>query len=290
MELRHLRYFEAVAREKNFHRAADSLNVSQPPLSVTIKQLEHEIGADLFIREKKRIKLTPAGHTFLRHTRPILKNVKIAVEEARLADQGKIGTINIAFVGSSMMGYLQAAVRQYKELYPRVVLKFHQSVNEDIIRGIKSEEYDIGVVRCPISLPSSIEMFKEEKENFCAVLPCNHPLAEKNRKTIKLEEIADDKFVYFPREYAPELYDRVMSLYYEKGLKPKFHQEAIEGDTIIGLVASGVGVSITFECMRAINVPGVVYVGLSDVEVKSSVATIAAKSDDPLIKNFIDVI
>lgn len=290
MELRHIRSFVAVAEELNFHRAAKKLHVSQPPLTRTIQQLEEEIGAKLLLRpkERKHIELTEAGRVFLGRARTILGDTNQAIEEARLADRGIIGTLKLSFISSAIFGYLQEAIRKFDMLYPHVAVHMEQATYQEIIDDLEEDRIDVGIIRTPFALPKKITVCKEQFESYCVALPINHLLAGK--KSVELEDIVEDPLIVFPRNAAPFHYDQIVSLYHERGLVPNFGQEAIEQSTIAALVASNMGVALVPESVRALKFPGVTHVTLKGPNFTTSLATISAHPEKTIIKNFLDVI
>lgn len=284
MELRHLKYFVAVAEEMNVHRAAARLNISQPPLSLTIKQLEEEIGAALFTREGRGIQITRAGEIFLVEARKILADTVQARQKARDSHDGVVGTLKIGFVSSSISGILQSSVSAYKKEYPDVVLDIVQSTNTNIPAQLMKRDIDIGILRLPESAPDTLEMKTVWKESWFAALPDKHILSKKSE--IRIEDLADQRIIFYPRSNTPIGYDDVMSLFTDKGIHPHIYQEATEQMTIAGLVASGMGIGIVPECMANIKIPGVRHRPIAHTKNRTGFAFVFRKENDLLVKNF----
>ena len=285
MELRHLRYFVAVAEEMNFHRAAERLFISKPPLSLQIKQLEEEIGTKLFIREKKRIQLTNAGDLFLQRARDILRRADNAVLEAKGMAGGVTGKLTIDYVSSAIMGYLQNAVKKYRAQYPDVHIDLKQSYNAKILDDLLHERIDLGINRLPMDIPPTVQMHGLIEEPYCFALPENHPLAHKDKLCIS--NLKDDGLIIFPRYVAPAHYDAIINLYTVRGITPKIAIEVIDQDTIAALVASGLGIAIVPACMRTVSVPGVIHVDAKNMQRKSRMATLSTLNPSVQAQNFI---
>ncbi len=285
MELRHLRYFVAVAEEMNIHRAAKRLNISQPPLSLSIQQLEKEIGAALFTREGRGIQITRAGEAYLVRARKILFDAKEAADEARQTELGLIGTLSIGFVSSSISGILQNTVAAHKKKYPNVALNMKQSVNSRMHRQIQSGDIDLGIVRLPEDIPSHIAIEEIKRESWLVALPKGHRLIAK--AAISIKDLDGEPLIFYPRHNSPAGYVDVMELFKANGIEPYIVQEAMEQMTIAGLVASGMGVGIVPECMAQIKIPNVVHRPLKNTKNRTGFAFIHRGEDDVLVKNFI---
>lgn len=288
MELRHLRYFLAVAEEMNVHRAARRLNISQPPLSLTIRQLEEEIGVTLFERKGRGLHITRAGEIFLKRVRAILNSAEEAVIEAVQVGQGIAGTLRIGFVSSTVTGILQKSVSVQKRRYPQVNIEMTQSTNKGIPEQIAADEIDIGLLRLPEVLPSFICMKEVSKESWFVALPKGHLL--KDKKKIRIHDLARERLIFYPRENSPAGYDDVMNLFKEKNVTPNIVQEATEQMTIAGLVASDMGVGIVPECMAQIQIPNVTHRPLEGTKNRTGFAFVYKKDADPLVQNFLDLL
>jgi DNA-binding transcriptional LysR family regulator len=285
MELRHLRYFTAVAEEMNFHRAADILNISQPPLSLTIKQLEEEIGTQLFKRIGRTIRLTRAGKAFLEYARSALQDAETAKENAFLLGTGKKGILKIGFISSAVTGILQNIVLQSRRKNPDIKLDISQSINGRLGNQVLSGEYDIALMRYPEYLPDNIAIRHLTKENWCAAVRPDHPLAGLRAATIK--KLAEEEIIFYPRYNNPGGYDDVMTLFSVKNLTPNIVQEAPEQMTIAGLVASGLGVGIVPACMANIKLKGLEHVPIEGTKDRTGFMIIHRNDNDLLIDEFI---
>ncbi|MCJ1883561.1 LysR family transcriptional regulator [Pseudomonas sp. LA21] len=291
MELRHLRYFIAVAEELHFGRAAEQLGISQPPLSQQIQALEEEIGARLLERTNRRVALTAAGQLFLTEARLVLQQVDRAVLLARRAHQGEIGELKIGFTASApFTSTLPRSILAFRQAYPDVHLELQELSSGQAVEALLEERVEVGLIR-PIALPDSLEAVELFSEPLVAVLRADHPLAESNPDGLEIAALADEPFVFFPRSYGTGLYNQLIALSRQAGFSPRIAQEAGEAMTIIGLVAAGLGVSMLPASFRRTRVDGVVYRTLLDPGATSSVWLVRRRDEhSPLAQSFIDLL
>ena len=198
MELRHLRYFVAVAEELNFRRAAERLHIGQPPLSIQIRALEEEVGARLLERSKRRVSLTEAGSRFLRRAREILAAAGEAVDEARQAARGELGSLRVGFTSSlPYTSILPDLLVAYRRRYPAVELQLKEMFTTDQLVAIAAGRLDVGLVRyVGGALPSGVSVRELGADPLCLVVNAAHPLA--NRESVRFAELADEGFITFP--------------------------------------------------------------------------------------------
>jgi len=258
-DLRRLRYFVAVAEELHFGRAARRLNVSQPPLSVQIRTLEREIGTPLLIRTQRRVELTEAGRVLLEEARRLLDQAEAAVVHARRAAEGAVGRLAIGFVSTVDYSILPPLVRRFRQKHPGIALKLLELTGDRQRALLQSGELDLGLSILP-SPASSLTMRPVFREPLIAAVPANHLLA--GRRRIALRSLAAEAFIQFPRELAPGLYDLAIAACQRAGFTPHLAQEAIQMQTILGLVAAGLGVALVPHCMSKLQRPDVRYLTL----------------------------
>lgn len=264
MELRHLRYFIAVAEELHFGRAARQLGISQPPLSQQIQALEQELGARLFERTNRRVELSEAGRLFLEEARLVLAQVDRAADVARRAQLGELGEMKIGFTSSAPFNSsLPKAIYAFRQAYPAVHLNLQEMSSKSVADALLDETIEIGLMR-PLALPDSLSVVELLREPLVAVLSVAHPLAQAEQMGIELKELATEPFVFFPRSYGSGLYAQFLSLARQAGFNPHIAQEAGEAMTIIGLVAAGLGVSVLPASFQWMRIEGVVYRPLLD--------------------------
>lgn len=288
MELRHLRYFVAVAEELSFTRAAERLHIGQPPLSQQIQALEHEIGARLFERNKRRVLLTEAGRLFLADARRVLALSDQAKETARRAHLGEAGELRVGFTFSTPFTPLFAkVVRRYRQRYPDVLLTFHEVATQPQLARIEARELDVGFVRpASMPLPRSVALTMLRRDPLRLVLPTGSPLARK--QTIAVKDLAGQAFVVFPKDAGTGIYHQIFDLCRAAGFTPDIAMEAGEPSTIIGLVAAGCGISLLPGSFEGIHMDGVVYRPLADPEATTAMLLARhAEGGGPLVDAFV---
>ena len=291
MELRHLRYFIAVAEELHFGRAAERLGISQPPLSQQIQALEEEIGARLFERTNRRVELTDAGRLFLDESRQVLAQVDKAVLLARRAHLGELGELKIGFTSSApFTSTIPSSIHAFRKAYPDVHLDLQEMSSRQVLKALLEDSLQVGVIR-PLALPDAVHWVELFREPLVAVLRADHPLAAGSEDGLAIAALAEEPFVFFPRSYGTGLYDQVIALTRQAGFSPRIAQEASEAMTIIGLVSAGLGVSILPASFRRTRVDGVVYRTLSDPEATTAVWLVRRQNEgSPLALSFIDLV
>ena len=241
MELRHLRYFIAVAEELHFGRAAQVLGISQPPLSQQIQALEQEVGARLFERTNRRVELSEAGRLFLEEARLVLAQVDKAADVARRAQLGELGELKIGFTSSAPFNStIPQAIFSFRQRFPAVHLNLREMSSTQVADALLDDSIEVGIMR-PLGLPDSLSVVELMREPLVAVLSSKHPLVAGSEEGLFLSALAHEPFVFFPRSYGSGLYAQLLSLARDAGFNPHFAQEAGEAMTIIGLVAAGLG-------------------------------------------------
>ncbi|QNI37132.1 LysR substrate-binding domain-containing protein [Edaphobacter albus] len=277
IELRHLRYFVAVAEELHFGRAAERLHLAQPPLSQQIRKLEEILGYPLFLRTSRAVKLTAAGEVFLERARRTLRNVQEDMEEARSIGRGDEGFLRVGFIGSGMLTPLPAMLGHYRRLYPRVQLQLSENYTAGIGQSLNRGTLDAGFLRDG----GSIEGLRLEalfSEPFVAVLPSSHRLAD--HKLISAADLRDEPFVFFSPTAGALAYEKPISLCEEHGFRPRVVQEAPQWLTILRLVGAGLGVTIAPECVKQIAGENVVCLNLRGAKVMSDIELAYRKHED----------
>ena len=284
IELRHLRYFVAVAEELHFGRASRRLNIAQPPLSHQIKQLEINLGHPLFIRTSRSVSLTSAGEAFLEKARRTLLNVDRDLDEVRSIGRGEVGSLHIGFIGSGMLTTLPAIFRAYREAYPRVILHLHESFTSKVIQGLETGELDIGILRDgdPVEGLHFVSIFSEP---FVAVLPAGHPRAA--QKSISPAALRENPFVHYPRSAGARAFEKPLTICEDHGFRPRIVQEASHWLTILRLVGAGFGVSIAPACVQRLVSSDIVCVPLKGTRTLSHVELAWHHGESrPLVERF----
>ncbi|WP_455823776.1 LysR substrate-binding domain-containing protein [Pseudomonas graminis] len=291
MELRHLRYFIAVAEELHFGRAAQVLGISQPPLSQQIQALEQEVGARLFERTNRRVELSEAGRLFLQEARLVLAQVDKAADVARRAQLGELGELKIGFTSSAPFNSsIPQAIFAFRQAFPAVHLNLQEMSSTEVAESLVDESIQVGLMR-PLPLPDSLSVIELMREPLVAVLNAGHPLVQGSERGLHLKQLADEPFVFFPRTYGSGLYAQLLNLARDAGFSPHFAQEAGEAMTIIGLVAAGLGVSVLPASYQRIRIDGVVYRTLLDREAVTAVWLVQRKgAQSPRAKAFVELL
>ena len=264
MELRHLRYFVAVAEELSFTRAAERLHIGQPPLSQQIQALEAEVGARLLDRSKRWVRLTEPGKLFLADARRVLALSEQAVDTARRAQRGEAGELRIGFTYSTPFTPLFATViNRYRQRYPGVALTLHEMATLRQIDAIAAREMDLGFVRPPeVALPAGVRLTTLRKDPLLLVLPAAHALAQ--RRKVAVRDLQGVPLVMYPQDAGTGIHPQIYRLCRAAGFEPQVAMEAGEASTIIGLVAAGCGISVLPSPFDSIRMEGVCYRPLAD--------------------------
>ncbi|WP_313651597.1 LysR family transcriptional regulator [Pantoea sp.] len=262
IELRHLRYFVAVAEELHFGRAAQRLNISQPPLSQQIIQLEAETGAKLFHRTNRSVQLTAAGAQLLSDARAILSQVEQAAERAARLHRGEEGELRIGFTSSApFTAVVSDALYRFRQSWPQVHIQMQEINTRQQLAPLLDGRLDLGVMR-NTSLPAGLHHQLLLSEPLFAVVHKAHPLADAAR--IPVSALASEPFVFFDPQGGTALYSDILALLHRYQIKPYITQEVGEAMTILGLVATGLGVSILPASFRRARLSDLVWLPLTE--------------------------
>ncbi|MEG4031137.1 MULTISPECIES: LysR family transcriptional regulator [unclassified Microcoleus] len=286
MELRHLRYFIAVAEELNFTRAAEKLHIAQPPLSQQIQHLEAELGFQLFQRTKRTVHLTAAGQVFFEEAGKILQQVDRAIQLGRQTSRGELGQLTIGFVSSAAHNVVPAILQAFRTRCPAVKLELHELGTNEQLQRLRFGQIDIGFVRPPVE-EDGINSEIVFREPLIVALPETHPAAD--RTNVELRELSTEQFILFPRSQAPGLYDAIVSLCQQAGFSPIAAQEAIQMQTIVSLVAAEMGVAIVPASMQNFQRSGVVYKSLPESTCIVAIALIWRSDPTAAVQRFLEV-
>jgi DNA-binding transcriptional LysR family regulator len=262
-ELWQLRYFVAVAERLHFGRAAEALNISQPPLSRAIRALEARLGVALFARTRRRVELTAEGARFLEESRRLSAQLERAVLELRSMASGEQGRLRIGFVSLAVYGVLPGLLKAYKTARPGVTLALREMLSPDQAVALAAGELDFGLLLPPVSGAAQLEHIVVQRERFVVALPSRHPLTRAPGK-LAISELAGEPLVMVPREIAPGLYDIVTGLAARAGISLNVAQEAIQMQTVVSLVSSGLGAAIVPGSVANLGRRGVVYREVAD--------------------------
>jgi DNA-binding transcriptional LysR family regulator len=288
MDLRQLRYFVAVAEERHFGRAAQRLHMSQPPLSMQIKALERELGIGLLERTSRRVALTDAGRAFLERAKIILGAVEEAREVARGAEQGLQGRLEVGFISSASLSLLPPSIRLFRERFGGVELELKELTSAQQIDALYEGGIRVGLVRLPLRAPG-IRFEPVLEERLVVALPSGHALEDLDR--VSLETIVDLPLIFFTRQLIPGFHAQIVELFQRVGAFPKVAQHAVHLQTIVGLVASGVGIAILPSSAQRASREGVVYRALDVPDATSWMGLAWFEGDESkLVRNVIGTV
>jgi DNA-binding transcriptional LysR family regulator len=268
LEFRHLRYFLALAEELHFGRAAQRLAISQPPLSVAIQQLEASVGARLFDRDSKGVRLTPAGQAFQPSAQALLDRAEDACALAREVQAGEVGRLRLGFVGSTLYNGLSAWMQAFQASHPKVEVVVVELNSQDQIDALLAGELDLGLVHTD-RLPPALASTPLYSEPFLACLPINHSLAALDE--IPLAALSDQPFILFSRKGSPDYHARIVEICRRHGFYPRLQHEGRHWLSVVSLVAQGLGVSIVPAAFQRAGMQGAAFRPLADAIEPSAV-------------------
>ncbi|MEM6255984.1 MAG: LysR family transcriptional regulator [Cyanobacteria bacterium P01_D01_bin.156] len=303
IELRHLRYFVAVAQKLHFGRAAEQLGITQPVLSDQIRRLETLLGVQLLHRTKRVVQLTEPGRIFLTDALRVLAQTETAITTVRRAADGKLGQLTIGYTGPALYTVLPEILRLFRDRYPEVELSLKECCTPEQENALLNNELQVGFLHPPIDSP--LQQQEVLCEPMVVALPQNHPLA--GCSTLSIKQLAQEPFILFPQTVGPHLYSQIMMLCAQAGFSPRVVQEVTPQPTMIGLVAAGIGIAFVSESLQSISRPGVVYRPLLEATPvlklavvwkaapQQKINTVPAKNHTPtvlssLLNNFLQVV
>lgn len=268
MEFRHLRYFLAVAEELHFGRAARRLAISQPPLSLNIRQLEESVGARLFHRNSKEVRLTAAGHAFVHAARALLEQAAEASRHAREVDRGFEGRIRLGLVSSMIYRGLPRLLRDFQARHPRIQVVLREMNSHDQVVELAHGQLDAGFVHTQ-RVPQELSRLLFATEPFLCCLPQGHALAKSRR--LDLARLQGEAFVMFSRSASPDYYERVLAICSAAGFYPDVRHEVRHWLSVVSLVAKGLGVALVPAALKGSAIPGAVFVPTQPSSARSEV-------------------
>jgi DNA-binding transcriptional LysR family regulator len=277
MDLRHLRYFVTVARERNFTRSAELLHVTQPPLSRQIQQLEDDLGAKLFERESRPVTLTPAGRLLYEHAVQVLDRVEEMRAMMKRFVKAEHQSFVIGFVASTLYGSLPEVIRHFRTAAPEVDVRLVEMTTLEQIAALKEGRIDVGFGRLRFDDPAITRTIVRD-EALVAALPVDHRLAARHTQ-VSLGELVSERLILYPRSPRPSYADQVLSVFRDHGLTPQVTHEVRELQTAVGLVASDAGVCIVPESVQRLRRDDVVYMPLTEQDARSPIIISHRASD-----------
>lgn len=272
MELRHLRYFVAVAEAGNFTRAAEHLGISQPPLSQQIQRLEHELGSPLFHRLTRSVELTPAGKVLYEDAIKILKMSDTAFEKACSVGRGLSGLLRIGFASSTALNpQVFTLLHNFRDRYPMMTLQPGELHMSALINELVKGAIDLAFIRLPCDRSREVEYRVIDNEEMVVALPINHPLAALPQLS-SLSVLKDEPLIIFPREISPGLYDSVLTACEQAGFTPPALASSPQTTSAISMVATGFGYSIVPASLSKIDQANVRYLSIEGTPLTAQVA------------------
>lgn len=288
IELRHFRYFLAVAEDLHFRKAAERLFISQPGLSRQIKQMEDDIGIQLFIRHNRKVQLTPAGLYLKAELTRNLKNLDNILDYAKLLQDGKDGKLEFGYVGSAMQDIIPNLLIQFKKKYPNVQFGLKEMDNQKQIDSLLSHDIDIGFVRLD-RVPRGLAIKPILKESFCLVLPKEHPVNAGNFKG--LQQLKNESFILFDPSYSPSYYEKVMQIFDESGFSPIISHNTIHAASIYKLVENNFGLSIVPKSLQKGYNMDVKFIELHKIPQRTTLSVVWDKNNrNPIVASLLEKI
>jgi DNA-binding transcriptional LysR family regulator len=287
MELRHIRYFLAVAEERHFTRAAAKVGIGQPPLSQQIKDLEREVGAALFHRLAHGAELTEAGKAFLAGVKEMPSIAEKATMAARRAARGETGSLRVGFTPSTAFNVVApSTIRAFRRAYPEIHLTLEEANTTRLVIGLQDGTFDAVFLRPGTPGAEELQLRQLAEEPMVVALPRGHPAAALKR--VDLAILKDDPFLLFPREIAPTVYDTIVEACRKAGFEPTISQLAPHFSTIINLVAAELGVSIVPASMMQLRVTGIAYRQIAGQSPMTQLALAYRRGEtSPIVRNLI---
>lgn len=262
MNLRQLTQFVTLAETGNFHRAAAKLHMAQPPLSVSIRKLEEELGAALFDRTSAGVRLTPAGQSMRAHADRALFHAQQCQLAVQAATRGEAGLLRLGFVGTATYSLLPRLITGFRKRYPHIDLELAEHTTADALDGLVARELDAAIVRYPVVDPRAFRVMPLDADEFVLAVSSRSPLAR--RKTLALSEAAHEPFIMYSPRRVPGLFSIASLRCQQSGFSPRIAQEAAQVQTILSLVQSGLGVALVASVSRQYLPTGVKLLTLSD--------------------------
>jgi DNA-binding transcriptional LysR family regulator len=284
MDLRQLRYFAVVADTLNFHRAAERLNISQPPLTVAIRKLEEELGARLFDRESRGVRLTEAGRAALPVVHATLKQAESVREAVKRGRDGTTGILSVGFVGSATTAVLPRIIPTFRKSYPGVDLRLNEMTSVSIADALTEGRIDVGLVRLPLMDASDLDIGVIERDRLVVALSAAHPMAW--RSTLALADLAEEQhIVHGPVSVLRSI---VLLACRSAGFSPVIVQEATQVQTILSLVQSGLGIALVPSATKSVAPNDVHLIPLVE-RLNVELALVTRRNADVLARNFVSV-
>ncbi|GLR19098.1 LysR family transcriptional regulator [Portibacter lacus] len=288
LELRHLRYFLAVAEDLHFRKAAERLFISQPGLSKQIKEMEVGMGVKLFDRHNRKVELTQAGEFLKVELKNYFSGLEHIIEHAKLLNDGLLGDLKIGYVGSAMQKIIPDLLLAFRKHHPKVLFNLEEIDNQGQIDRLFSHDIDIGFVRLE-KIPRGLKSIPVLNETFSLVLPKDHPINDEN--FVNLAQLKDASFILFNEKYSPSYFENVMQIFEDNHFTPNVTHNTIHASSIYKLVENNFGLSIVPQSLKPSFVEGVKFIDLENIPQRTVLSAVwNLNNRNPILKNFLEKI
>ena len=286
IELRHLKYFNAVAKELNFRKAAETLFISQPGLSRQISQLEDELGVKLFYRDKRKVSLTQNGEYLKKEFDFIINHLEHVFNSVKLIDLGDEGEIRLGFVGSAVQILIPELLSRLNSKHPGIHATLSELSNKQQIEYITNERLDIGFIRS-MRIPDGLTKLDILEETFSVVLPHDYPINKSNFQSIN--QLKSESFILFTTEYSHGYYDKIMSIFEDQGFTPNISHRSVHANTIFKLVENNLGIAIVPTSLKKGANNALKFIELKYIPQRTVLSAVWLKNNhNPVLKRVID--
>ncbi len=288
IEFRHFRYFLAVAENLHFRKAADALYISQPGLSRQIKQLEDNLGVQLFERHNRKVLLTKVGAYLQVEIGKQFKHFDSILNHAKLLQDGVDGNLRFGYVGSAMQELIPNLLLKFKETHPNILINLKEIDNKQQMKALLNHEIDIGFVRLD-RVPNGLEVKTTKEETFSLVLPEIHPINTSNFKN--LAQFKEEHFILFDASYSQSYYEKVMQIFDDCGFSPMISHSTVNASSIYRLVENNFGISIVPTSLQKGYRMGVKFIELTAITQRTTLKIVwNSKNTNPVLRSFLDIL
>lgn len=288
LELRHLRYFLAVAEDLHFRKAAERLYISQPGLSRQIKELEKGLGIQLFDRHNRKVELTAAGVFLQSEFRRYSKELDNIIQHAKSLNDGLLGNLKFGYVGSAMQQIIPDLLLAFRKKYPNILFSLKEMDNQKQIEGLLSHHIDLGFVRLE-RVPKGLEIHPLLKEPFCLVLPKNHPINANNFE--HLSQLKEESFILFDPQYSTSYYEKVLQIFDDSGFSPIITHNTIHSSSIYKLIENNFGISIVPKSLQVDYLEGIKFIELPQIPQRTVLSAVwLTNNRNPILNNILSLV
>jgi DNA-binding transcriptional LysR family regulator len=293
IDLKHLRYFLAVAEERHITRAAEKLGMQQPPLSQRIKEIERQLDVQLFRRKPRGVDLTEAGRVLLDNARTMLAHHERALQSTRRAARGEQGELSVGLMPTAFFHpFVPSVIRDFRKHFPGVSVSLDECLRAEAFERIQNERMDVAFMRIAEQPLEGLVIYPLLAEPMILAVPAAHELAQRDRgKSLSLRQAARATFIVYARQHGPTFFEATMAACRRAGFSPQVGQEAPLAVSALNLVSAGLGIAVVPQSMRRMGLDGVVYRDLRG-EVPKARLSIAARRNDPsnVVRNFLSMV